>query len=177
MEQQAADDGFDGLDMTGYGTFPIVKLDQGEFVGDGITGGLGTEFYCKIQGSREKILLSNGLKNNQPGYDFRYTYDRITTHKGENVDQVLAEWRAAGLTPAEKKYLEVPAQIVYGQHDGTLVLLSVPPTSVRRFSAYYMKLRVAGKNVRECITKCSKGERVTNVDHPFFPWAFDEYTG
>jgi hypothetical protein len=164
--------GFEGLEF-GFGSFPIITLQNtGRFESsDG--GDMGTSFQCIVLGSKPKWVYKNGAPKQQE--DYFYTFDQQTTLGGERVADVLARWQAAGWTPEVKKYLDVQAQLVTNDQDnGTLVLLSIPPTSIPRFSGYLATLRQRNNaSPSEVVTTVQLGDKVTKAKHPFHPWAFN----
>jgi len=168
------EDGFDGLEF-GFGAFPMVTLQNtGIFeLSDG--GPLGQDFYCIILGSKAKWIVKNDQKG--PLEDFAYTFDKIHTTSGGLIEDKTAEWAAKGWGHEMKKYLDVQAQLVtQDQHNGELVLLSIPPTSVNKFSGYLATVQGRyAKRVKNVITRCHLGDRVTKVKYPFHPWAFTYY--
>ena len=156
----------------GFGAFPTVTLDKGEFeVSDGSVE-LGTEFDCKILQYKSKYFYRSYVSDTD--VEFFYSFDQVSTTAGESVADVLAQWKEEG-RPAHtvKKYLEVTA-ILSGENEGTIVLLSVSPSSVARFSGYVAgELNaVRGIHYKNVITTVSVGAKLTKVKFPFRPWAF-----
>lgn len=164
-------EGFEGLEF-GFGSFPMISLQNDGTFQSSEGGVLGTEFQVCLLGSKAKWIYKNDQKG--PAEDFFYTFDKITTVGGEPIADILANWEARGWKYEVKKYLDVQAQMVTNDEDnGTLVLLSVPPTSINKFSGYTATVRGRHhRKVGSVITKCHLGEKVTKVKHPFHPWAF-----
>lgn len=163
--------GFTGLDF-GFGSLPIVSLDQGTFkMNDGTE--LGEEFYCQIQQSRPKYLFKTALDQKDPRHALCYSYDGLTDTKGASVKDQVDAWARMGVAHEMKTYTE--AFVILTNQD--VVLLSVPPTSIKRFSATIAKIYGRGLPLTETWVKVSKGPKVTNVAVPFIPWAFEIYTG
>lgn len=163
--------GFAGLDF-GFGSLPLVSLDQGAFkMSDGTS--LGEEFYCMMKQSRPKYLFKTALAQNDPRHDLCYSYDGVTDTKGSPVEDKIRAWERMGISYEKKSYLEVFATLV----NGDTVLLSIPPTSVRRFSGLIGSIVGKGLSVEDTWVKVFKGPKVTNVAVPFTPWGFEVYTG
>ena len=171
MVEALAAQGFAGLDF-GFGSLPIVSLDQGSFkMSDGTS--LGEEFYCQMQQSRPKLLFKTALDQKDPRHSLCYSYDGITDTKGASVQAQIDAWARMGISHEKKQYLEVFALLT----NQDTVLLSVPPTSVRRFSALIATMAGRGLPVTETWVKVFKGPKVTNTAVAFVPWAFEVYTG
>lgn len=178
MQAAAAAEGFEGLELGGFGTFPLISLkNDGNFES---TGGFsyGPEgFYVRLLESRVKWIIKNGAPQG-PTEKFVYSYDGVTTMKGEAVQDVLNEWKMAGFhKPTKKKYLDVMAQIVGDPsrpetRDGMLVILSVPEASIGRLSSYWYTVKTSGKDPKAAITHVCRGQKITNVQYPFYPWSF-----
>jgi hypothetical protein len=159
--------GFEGLEL-GFGSFPIISLDQGEFkLSDG--GSPGAEFYVQMKNVRAKYLVKTALPKEDPRYAMSYSYDGVTDMKGEQIANNVARWASMGIGYKKLKYLEVFATMQGGKN----VLLSIPPTSIGRCSAALVTIYTRGDPVDEVWVKCSKGPKVTQVKDPFFPWQFE----
>jgi hypothetical protein len=52
------------------------------------------------------------------------------------------------------------------------VLLSIPPTSVRRLSGVLANIRSRGGAIDQTWVRVHIGPKVTNVPKPFSPWSF-----
>lgn len=166
-----ASEGFDGLDF-GFGSFPMITLQNDGTYQSSEGGNLGSDFYCQILGSTPKWIYKNDQKG--PAEDFFYTFDRVYSVQGEPIEEILAGWKAKGWEFEVKKYLDVQAQMVTNDEDnGTLVLLSIPPTSITKFSGYLATVAGRhGRQVASVVTHVKLGDKVTKVKYPFHPWAF-----
>lgn len=174
MQQEMAEEGLEGLEM-GYGAFPnIVLKAEGHFeTNDGTV--LGTEFDGLVQTSRPKIIIKN-TKCDKRDEDFVYTYDAnwqtnldsLDTN-GRSIHATIAGWKEKGWGFEPKKYLDVGIIVQGGTLDGQFVIAQIPPTSIARFSGYSF---THGKRVKDIVTRFAVGQKVTNVDYPFYPWAF-----
>ena len=173
---KAEEMGFEGLDLGGYGAFPMVSLKQGTFsCSDGWT--LPDPFYAVLLSSKKKWLYTNGLPDSDPGKEIFYTYDQVVSISGEAVEDLVAAWRAKGQTPVIKNYLDVAMRLVGGEHDGTAVALSVPKTSIGRLSAHWANMMASGQPIENIVTKISKGPIVKTKKGEFIPIYFDIYRG
>jgi hypothetical protein len=171
VQGDLANQGFDGLDF-GFGSFPVITLQNDGTFQSSEGGSLGTDFYCCVLGSTPKWIYKNDQKG--PAEDFFYTFDRQFSVQGESIEDILAGWVQKGWKHEIKKYLDVQAQLVSQDEDnGTLVLLSIPPTSISKFSGYLATVTGRhNKQVQSVVTHIKLGEKVTKVKYPFHPWAF-----
>lgn len=178
---QLAENGMEGMDM-GFGAFPQVVLGTDGLFSSQEFGDMGKEFDCIIMQSKNKFICKNGLPDNNPEVDFFYSYyspnknnhlPQVTT-TGKPIADILTQWKIKGWTPEWKTYLDVMAQIVGGDHDGTFVMLSIPQTSITRLSGYLVTQQAAkGLRQDEYVTKCRVGAKVTSGTFPFYPWKFE----
>jgi hypothetical protein len=176
LVQAAAESGFEGLDFDGYGTFPMVSLKQGTFTcSDGWS--LSDPFYAVLMSSKKKFIYKNGLADNDPDSTFFYSYDQVSSVSGESVDSILTEWRARGWKPVLKPYLDVAMRLSGGEHDGTVVVLSVPKTSIGRLSAHWANMMATGKPIDSILTRIGKAPIVKAKGFEFTPISFDIYQG
>lgn len=170
LTQSMEEMGFKGLDF-GFGAFPIITLDDGQFMSNDVE--LGEQFDCYIQSSCEKILYRTNVGQNEKP-ELVYTYDDQITTKGEQVADVLNDWRSAGQTYQRKVYLDVIVEMC-GDNElaGQLAVLSIPPQSTTRFSGYLAQVvRLKRKTPQEVVTTVYRGRKVTGTRFPWFPWAF-----
>ena len=175
--QDAADDGFEGLEV-GFGSFPMITLPgEAVFILSEGEVELGKSIKVRIQNSREKLVFS--VKDDD---DIKpiYSYDGVTVAgSADLVADQTAQWKAEGEDVVTKKYLECTALIDscdVEEHNGIMVLLSLPPTAVNKFSGYVAQLRFAGLSPRDVVTECYVGAKVTGAKKPFYPWAFRKIT-
>jgi len=176
--QKAQELGFEGLDLSGFGAFPIVRLHRGSYnTRDGLN--LGTTFYGFIQdgGTKQKFVYNNGLPDRDPGRDYFYTYDQVTTVKGEPVSQILDTWRARGWTPQISPYLDTMIKVHGGEHDGTMIILSVPKSSRPRLSVHIGSIIMDDQLPSAVVTRFSIAGEVGSGATAFTPMEFSKYTG
>lgn len=166
--------GFEGVDLSGYGAFPVIRLHEGEYNSSDGALVLGPQFDCIFLESKKKLFYKNGLPPGDPNEEFFYTYDDQFDTRERPVQQILQEWAARGWTaPQRKPYVDQMCRIVGGAHDGKIIILSIPKTSIQRWSSHLVNMVAAGKNPKADTTRVSKGPRVTNVTYPFTPMQFD----
>lgn len=163
-------DGFSDLDEEiGFGSFPIVKLDKNMFCSEGMEV---DSFHCVLMQSRDKWIWKADDDN------LFYSYDNVHDSAGRAVTQRIDEWVAAGFDRAKienRKYKEVVAKMTDGPLVGKLVLLSIPPASVKRLGGYRGEVAmVHGRQLSQVVTKVLPGAKVqVNPKISFYPWNFE----
>lgn len=167
FEDQMAGQGFEGLEV-GFYSYTTVKLaNEGRFeTGEGVE--LGKTLKVQLMESKRKFVFNNSEDENVA----EFSYDRIHNTRGELLAPIFAEWAETGGHEIEKKYLDVTCAVVEGELEGEIVILSVSPSGVAKFTGYLGKLNYAGKDLRKVVTECFVGPKVTTVPKPFYPWAF-----
>lgn len=174
--EELADDGYGGLEL-GFGSFPILKLEnEGIFV-DTEENEYGKSFKCIIFPTRSKYVVKNTKCETSKQEEVVYSYDRVTSTDGEPLQDIIEQWAEDGFGFEIKHYLEAPAQIMEGEFEGEMVMLSIPPASRNKLSGYFYKNRMRGYGSADSyITECECGKKVTSTDHDFYPWKFN-YVG
>jgi hypothetical protein len=175
-KEAMADMGFEGLSF-GHGAFPQIVLTDGQFECSTDQAVLGKQFECLMTSSRAKhIYKSTGARKEDE--DFFYSYDKEFATDGTPVVDLLAIWKEKGWGYEIKTYLDVTAQVVNcpatPAYNGKLVLLSIPPTSLPRFSGHVATMQAFGKDPRVVPSVVSVGPKVTKTAQPFYPWQFDQ---
>lgn len=172
LAEAASDMGFDGVDLTGFGAFPIVSLQKETFkTTEGYV--LGDSFEGYPQGSRKKWIYKNGLANENPDVAFFYTYDDELSIKGEPIPEILAGWKERGWNYVKNPYVELFVRLEGGEQSGQVVALSIPKTSIPRFSNFIVTLLAkGGEGMKTTLCWFGKGPEVTKVRNPFIPLAF-----
>lgn len=181
------DDGFSDLDdQIGFGSFPILILDKAEFV-IGETS-LGNSVDVILQQSRKKHLYKEGGKEQSDYVVYSYddpkhedgttkTYEEIYDTSGKKLSQVFAEWAEEGVdidAIEHKQYSEAVAMVLQdGEYKGQLVLLSIPPASIKRFAGYRAELKTIRRcTLRQAVTRLVPGNKVKVDKITFHPWNF-----
>lgn len=171
---QLAELGFDGVDFSGFGAFPIVSLQKETFRS---TEGdvLGASFTGYVRGSRKKWIYKNGLIDQDPNSAFFYTYDDEQTIKGEAVSDVLQDWKSRGWRPMKSPYIELFVSLADGEKAGQIVALSIPKTSIQRFSNFMLRLYGRGQeNMESTLCEFGQGKEVSGpkIKNPWIPLDF-----
>lgn len=168
---QSHDNGFDDLE-SGYGSFPTVKLDGDQFFIDNEP--LGTHFQAAILSVKKKFLWKATEMMDAPETQLRWSYDNITTTKGEPLISMVSRWQAEGYLPRQYEFCEAKAEILEGIWAGRLVVLNIPPQSKLRLAGYKEMLRLQRHlQIPEVISKIFVDKPVTAKGNTFRPWGFE----
>lgn len=175
FENSMAEQGFEGMTLGGL-SFEQIRLPaEGQFLIGQDDEELGKEFDCVIQSTRARYVVRQSDDQDAEMY---YSYDPAGKVNTEGVDMsaTLEEWKDDGYEkPVIKKYIEAMAVMVNAEdRDGMMVMLSIPPASVQKFSGFVAQQQFMKNQVpNEFITRCIVGKKVKgNNGSNFFPWAF-----
>lgn len=165
--QIAAAQGLIGLDFNQYGVLPTCSLNQGQFkLSDGSS--LGTEFRCIIQETKPKFLYKTSVQDSDPRHSVAYTYDHKTSNN-KDLQEIIKGWAAQGMGHDIKNYLEMTCVL----DDGRIILLSVPQTSISRFTQHVIQVTASRRLLSQVTTRVFIGPLVTKAVKPFSPMAFE----
>lgn len=188
---QAADNGFDGLEL-GFGSFPMIKLEnEGQFA-DSDENELGKHIRAVLQQSTPVYLYKQ--ENNEDG-PIAYSYDRntLTSYKGDEgedfktVAEIKAAWAEEGYDLEEKKYLEVVATVCEDHEEfiegdvpegledieGETVMFRLAPASLKAFSGKVATLQMRNQPIQGATMDFLVGKkRKSNGGKTYFPWKF-----
>lgn len=170
FSQALAQFGIEGLDFDGFGVFPVIALNDGSFVNNDGTVNLGQAFNFYWSKSRAKYLVKTALPDRDPRSEFTYTYDMVTDHRGRQVADIISGWQRQGITHEVKNYTEVSALL----EDGSMVLLSIPYTSIRSISGVLANLVARGEDPTTTMLTAYVGPKITPKSpgsKPYNPWA------
>jgi len=140
-------------------------------------------FDVTIMQSTEKYLLvdarSDEEKNKSKGepLEIKYSRDGVNTTDGEPLQIYVEDMESKGGIPQIKQYLDVLVQLhTNDKHNGKIVVLSIPPTSVSRVSGFFYQLKLQGKldNLNELKIRVSRGQAKQNKNRQtYYLWQFD----
>lgn len=175
FKQAMEDQGFGGLNL-GFGSFPTIRLmNEGVFEDDD-ENEIGESFDCYVQSTRTKHLYKQAGNSES---EIFYSYDGIELVKpsdagASTVVQLKQEFKEDGFELEVKGYLECVVQMVGGEYDGEIFLLSIPPASCNKFSGVVATLQMKGKDIKETVITCCVGKKRKSrrSSSSYFPWAF-----
>ena len=156
----------------GFGALPVVVLDKGEFVCDELQP-FDKDFLMQALEFKSKYLYATVCENDDDSQCV-YSYDKITDTKGRLIEETLAEWKEDKEKFECRKYFDVVGIVLDGDNEGEPVILSVSPSSVKKFSAYIQVNLNKIKNLRytEVVTKVGIGAAIGKGTKSFKPWTF-----
>lgn len=128
------------------------------------------EFFVQVLSSRPKYLFSFGSGSTAKLF---YTYDRVHDANNEThtLDQFNESAQLTGQPVNMTEYYEIDATMLDTQE---AVKLSVPKRgSGTAFVKLLTQCTAARRRPQDAVVKVKRGERVTDVTHPFYPWAFE----
>jgi len=176
--QEMADEGFEGMQLTGM-SFDRVKLHEAKFQLGSEDTSLGEVIEVQIMGTRN-IYIVRQYKGN--GAEIFYSYDPkgLTKSDGSSAQETLAEWLEDGYgtpdAPLEiKRYIEGMAMLVNrtDEHEGLIVSLSIPPASTDRLAGAFAVGRQLYKAApANLIIQCKVGSKIGTGEEAFRPWIF-----
>lgn len=171
------DDGF-GASMDkdlGFGSFPIVKLNEGKLQTEDQEF---DELKVKALRAQSKHLIK-ARAGQEDGIPFVYSYDGQVATDGRTVADHIREWMddgdlERGHDPITSEYKEVVVEIQEGPLAGEIVILNVAPASKARLAGYNAKLRLKGKDITQVVTLVKAGPKIDKGKKSFRPWDFSE---
>lgn len=175
MIKELEEAGQEGLEM-GFGVFPMVSLDKGEFkVGDEDIGR--DDFEGVPLFSKPKFAYrTTGV----PDKDAEVVYaDSDQEHHDTNsqVSARLLEWKEKwpdsgwDVRKYQDVYLYLTNLPAKPELEGQIVQLSVAPTSVKHYTRACISAKGKGREAHECVFRISVGEKVRG-EFDYYPWEF-----
>lgn len=177
--QDQAANGFEGLELSGM-SFDRIKLHEGQFKLGTEEAELGTDIQVVIHSTRKIFVVRQSDDNDAETF---YSYDPkgLTFTDGSSAQEKLEDWLDDGYGTEEspldiREYLEAMATLVNreDEHEGTMVMLSIPPASKARLAgvAAQAYTRFKGATLGQVVTQCSVGKKIGEGQKAFRPWVF-----
>ena len=179
---------FDDLDEDlGWRSFPVFKLQEGELKISGKENTKGFEFLeGVVLDQRKKFLFKARQRRNENDrtIPFAFSYDERMDTKGNFLEDIFADWQAAGDTdrgrnPVVTVYRELVFKILKTNRaesglEGELVILNIPPASRERLAGYNKSLKEGRRlSLNQVVTRVFPGDQVKMQNGDVFrPWEF-----
>ena len=173
--EQAAEQGFEDVEIEGFGAFPIIVLgSDGKFECDEEDWG-DEGFVGQLQKTKAVYLCKQKDVENGP---VAYTYDKVNLNSAvedaTTVDELRQLWAEEGETLEIKKYLEVLVEIV-GDHEyeGQFFIVKLPPASSQAFNGQlFIASRKYGIPLNQVKMFFGVGARRSHGKNKYYPWKF-----
>lgn len=175
--EEQAEAGLEGLEIDAF-SFDRIKLQDGEFI-MGENTELGKAIQFRVMTTRPLYIVRQSDDQDAEMF-YSYAADGSTLMDGTSSEAKLNEWKEDGYgvdSPFDiKRYMEVMAELVSGgEHAGSIVSLSIPPASYKKFSgqAAIANLRYKRKLNEGVVVEASVGASVSGAGGKNFrPWQF-----
>lgn len=176
--EDLAAQGYEGMQLTGM-SFDRVKLHENDFKLGSDEISLGQVLDVQIMSTRPLYIVRQYEGN---GAEIFYSYDKEGKFgtDGSSAQETLDAWKEDGYGVEGallniKEYSEAMAQIVgrEDEHEGLMVMLSIPPASRNRLAGAFavgrQRLHVDPSNL---IVRCKVGNKIGSGEEAFRPWVF-----
>jgi hypothetical protein len=178
-----AEQGFEGLKLDGFSFPTIVLPGEGFFqLSDDEDSNLGKIFVFTPESSRSRFIVKESDDKDAENY-MSYVADGSTKTDGTDATAILRQWAAdsgdENYRPVIKQYLDLVATVIEADPSseqaqdlvGETVMVSIPPTSISRFSGAFARGLKRG-GIGEFDIEASVGRKVKTDGGGFYPWQF-----
>ena len=178
MLEDLRKNGFEGVGLE-FGTFPLLSLDKGEFkINDKEIGK--AVFQVTPLSSVKKYCYRNEAKtaplNDKDKEQVWEESEGAHLEPGSQAAMRIAEWAEKGWTYSVSEYVNVLVHVFQmpaaPEYENAWVMLSIPPTSKRAYSAAALKCKTNGYDPHECLLEVSVGEKIKGNRGDWYPWNF-----
>ena len=166
--------GFDGIDLE-FGTFPLLSLDKGEFKINDKEVGKATIQGTALTSTRKYCYRNEGAADKDKEQVWEESPEAHLIPNSE-VAKRIAEWEAKGWSFTISEYVNILFHVfsfpAAPEYAGSWVMLSVPPTSKKSYSAAAIKCKTNGYDVHQCLMEITVGEKIKGNRGDWYPWNF-----
>jgi hypothetical protein len=168
---QMASEGFAGLELS-YRSYTSVKLDGNVFVTSEDVELEGKSFQTHLMGSKPRWAYLDSKE--REGATCIFSVDQVFATDGTPLADTIAEWKAEGKPVIIKNFVDLTVEVLSGELEGEIVVLSIPTSSIPRLTGHMGRLKYRGVDAREAVTEVSVAKRVTmkGSGDTFYPWDF-----
>lgn len=174
----AAEQGFEGLEVGGYGTFPTIVIGTGGcFELDGEDQEFKT-FKGRLETSRKLYLcLQDGVTDGPTA--FTYDKENLTAAQDgcETVDDLRRKWESEAETLIFREYLELLIENVdeESEHFENFFIVKIPPASVNKLNGILFLAGNRGTPLNTVTIEFGIGARRENKNgSKYTPWTFKQ---
>lgn len=176
--QEQAEQGFEDLEVGAF-SFDRVKLHEGTFKLGSDEQDIGSKIQFVALSTRASYVVKRDSGEDAPMF-YSNSADGSTKTDGSSAKETLDEWLEDGYGTKDQplvisKYLEVTAELVAPgeDHDGAVVNLSIPPSSLQRFGGMtLMANRRFNAPLSMVVCEATVGAKIGEGKKSFRPWNF-----
>ena len=178
-----AEQGFEGLKLDGFSFPTIVLPGEGFFqLSDSEESNLGKMFVFTPESSRSRYIVKESDDKDAEHF-MSYQPDGKTKTDGSDATAILRQWAAdsgeENYRPVIKQYLDLVCTLIEADPSsdegqelvGETVMVSIPPTSISRFSGAFARGLKRG-DIGSFDIEASVARKVKTDGGGFYPWAF-----
>ena len=173
IKDQLAQNGLNGLEFD-HSSFPTITLKGGFEMSDYPEFDLKTFDVRVMQSLKKYILLDASEESKKVMKEVKYSRDGLNTTQGEPLKTYIEYISDNGGRPMLKVYLDVLVQMLTGDYNNMIAILSISPTSVSRISGLFYQLQLQGKlqNLKDVIFTVNRGQqRMSRGGQSYWLWS------
>lgn len=178
-----AEQGFEGLKLDGF-SFPTIVLPGEGFyqLSDNEESNLGKMFVFTPESSRSRYIVKESDDKDAEHF-MSYVSNGALKTDGSDATAILRQWAAdsgdENYHPVIKQYLDLVCTLIEADPSseeaqelvGETVMVSIPPTSISRFSGAFARGLKRG-SIGQFDIEASVGRKVKTEGGGFYPWQF-----
>ena len=175
IKDQLAQNGLNGL-VFDHSSFPTISLKGSFEMSDYPEFDLKTFDVRVMQSLKKYILLDASEESKKVMTEVKYSRDGINTTQGEPLKNYIEYITDNGGRPMLKTYLDVLVQMLTGDYNNMIAILSISPTSVSRISGLFYQLQLQGKlhQLKDVIFTVSRGQqRMSRGGQSYWLWSLN----
>lgn len=175
IKDQLAQNGLNGLEFD-HSSFPTISLKGSFEMSDYPEFDLKTFDVRVMQSLKKYILLDASEESKKVMTEVKYSRDGINTTQGEPLKNYIEYITDNGGRPMLKTYLDVLVQMLTGDYNNMIAILSISPTSVSRISGLFYQLQLQGKlhQLKDVIFTVSRGQqRMSRGGQSYWLWSLN----
>ena len=127
-----------------------------------------------MQSLKKYILLDASEESKKVMKEVKYSRDGLNTTQGEPLKTYIEYITDNGGRPMLKTYLDVLVQMLTGDYNNMIAILSISPTSVSRISGLFYQLQLQGKlkQLKDVVFTVSRGQqRISRSGQSYWLWS------
>ena len=173
IKDQLAQNGLNGLEFD-HSSFPTISLKGSFEMSDYPEFDLKTFDVRVMQSLKKYILLDASEESKKVMKEVKYSRDGLNTTQGEPLKNYIEYITDNGGRPMLKVCLDVLVQMLTGDYNNMIAILSISPTSVSRISGLFYQLQLQGKlqQLKDVVFTVSRGhQRMSRGGQSYWLWS------